>query len=203
MRVISGSARGCRLLVPRGMRVRPTADRVREALFSIIYSREGSLAGKRVLDLFAGVGSLGIEALSRGASLAVFVDSHRESVEIISRNIELTGFVGKGRVLTRDAVAALRELEQQGERFDLVFLDPPYRMGLTVKILEALAGSRLLTDDALVVAEFASGEELAEPFGQLRECDRRRYGDTTIALYTFPEFSCPDPSPSIPVLSIP
>ena len=183
MRIISGSARGRRLLAPRGLRVRPTADRVKEALFSIIISREGSLAGKRVLDLCAGTGGLGIEALSRGAAEAVFVDNHRESAELIARNIDLAGFTGKGRVLFREALNALRELEQRGESFDLVFLDPPYRVALAAEILEGLAVSRLLTADALVVAEFASGEELAATFGVLQECDRRRYGDTSIALF--------------------
>jgi 16S rRNA (guanine(966)-N(2))-methyltransferase RsmD len=201
VRVISGSARGRRLLAPQDLRVRPTADRVKEALFSIIISREGSLAGKRVLDLCAGTGSLGIEALSRGAAEAVFVDNHRESGEIISRNIELAGFAGKGRVLVREVLSALRDLEKSAERFDLVLLDPPYRAGLAEKILAELAVSRLLTDGTLVVAEFASGEQLAPAFGILQECDRRKYGDTSVALFkTVPESSCPDPSPSIPDL---
>ena len=183
MRVISGSARGRKLQVPPGIRLRPTADRVKEALFSIIISREGNLEGKRVLDLCAGTGGLGIEALSRGAAEALFVDNHRESVELISRNIELAGFAGKGRVLGREALAALRELDGRGERFHLLFLDPPYRQGLTAQLLDALGGSRLLDDTALVVAEFATGEELAETFGTLQQCDRRRYGATTIAFY--------------------
>jgi 16S rRNA (guanine(966)-N(2))-methyltransferase RsmD len=165
------------------MRVRPTADRVKEALFSIIRSREGNLEGMRVLDLCAGTGGLGIEALSRGAAEAVFVDNHRESADLITRNIELAGFSGKGKVLTKEALAALRELEGVGERFHLIFLDPPYRLGLVGKLLAALAGSQLLDDTALVVAEFASGEELATTFGILQECDRRRYGDTSVAFF--------------------
>lgn len=183
MRVISGSAGGRRLQVPRGMRVRPTADRVKEALFSIIISLEGSLEGMRVLDLCAGTGGLGIEALSRGAAEAIFVDNHRDSVELISRNIMVAGCAGKGRVLAREALAALRELEGRGERFHLVFLDPPYRQGLAVQLLHALDGSRLLDDAALVVAEVATGEDLPATFGTLQEFDRRRYGDTTIVLF--------------------
>ena len=183
MRVISGAARGRRLHVPQGLRVRPTADRVKEALFSIILSREGSLAGKRVLDLCAGTGGLGIEALSRGAAVAVFIDNHRESADLIARNIELSGFAGKGRVLVREVLSALPDLVASGESFDLVFLDPPYRAGLAEKILAGLAASRLLTAGALVVAEFASAEELATTFGVLQECDRRRYGDTSVAFF--------------------
>ncbi len=183
MRVIAGSARGRKLQVPSGMRLRPTADRVKEALFSIIISREGSLEGKRVLDLCAGTGSLGIEALSRGAAEALFVDNHRESVELITRNIQLAGCSGTGRVLARDVMAALRDLESCGEPFQLVFLDPPYRQGLTARFLQTLGCSRLLDETALVVAEIATGEELAESFGILHECDRRRYGDTTVALF--------------------
>ena len=183
MRVISGSARGRKLIAPQGVRVRPTADRVKEALFSIILSREGSLAGRRILDLCAGTGALGIEALSRGAVEAVFVDNHQESAGVITRNLGTAGFAGKGRVLVREVLSALRELEVKGERFDLVFLDPPYGTGLTEKILSGLAGSRVLTDGALVVAEITSGEELASTFGVLQECDRRRYGDTAVAFF--------------------
>lgn len=165
------------------MRVRPTADRVKEALFSAIVSREGSLTGKRVLDLCAGTGSLGIEALSRGAGGATFVDNHRESAALIARNLELAGCGGKGRVLQREALTALRELAERGEGFDLVFLDPPYRQGLSAQLLDALAGSRLLGEGSLVIAEIATGEELPETFGPLRQCDRRRYGDTTVVLF--------------------
>jgi len=165
------------------MRVRPTSDRVKESLFSIICSREGNLEGMRVLDLCAGTGALGIEALSRGAAEAVFVDNHRESAALISRNIKLSGFSGKGKVLTMEALAALRELEGRGELFHLVFLDPPYSLGLVEKLLAALAGSRLLADDALVVAEFATGEELAATHGVLQDCGRRRYGDTSVAFF--------------------
>lgn len=183
MRVISGSARGRRLQTPPGMRVRPTADRVKEALFSMLVSRKGSFNGKKVLDLFAGVGSLGIEALSRGACNAVFVDNHRESAELIDRNIVSAGLSGKGRVTVRDAVSALHELERAGERFDIVFLDPPYGLGLVDTMLTALASSRVLTDDALVAAEFASTQVLPESFGVLQECGRRKYGNTCIALF--------------------
>jgi len=183
VRVIGGSARGRRLLAPRGMQVRPTADRVKEALFSIISSREGSLDGKRVLDLCAGSGGLGIEALSRGASEAVFVDNHRQSAALLYRNITLAGFGGQGRVIIRDACAALKDLEGRGERFHLIFLDPPYRLGLAEKLLGALAGSRLLAEAALVIAEFATGETLPDSIGALREVDRRAYGDTTIAFF--------------------
>ncbi len=183
MRIISGSARGRTLLAPQGVRVRPTADRIKEALFSIILSREGNLGGKRLLDLCAGTGGLGIEALSRGAETALFVDNHRESADFITRNIELAGFSGQGRVLVRDAVSVLGELEERGESFDLIFLDPPYRMGLTEKILARVGHSRLLTDEALMVVEFATGEELASTFGRLQECDRRRYGATSVAFF--------------------
>ena len=183
MRVISGSARGRKLQSVTGEHLRPTGDRVKEALFSIIISREGTLAGKNVLDLCAGTGALGIEALSRGASQACFVDHNRESVDLISRNIKLTGFIEKGRVLAKEAHVALRELEERGERFQLVFLDPPYRKGITQQLLQVLSDSALLDDLALVVAEFATGEDIATTFGSLQECDRRRYGTASIAFY--------------------
>lgn len=183
MRVISGAARGRKLQTLAGMRVRPTADRVKEALFSIILSCQGILTGTRVLDLCAGTGGLGIEALSRGAAQAVFVDNHRESAALISRNLTICGFIGQSRVVVRDAVTALYELEQKGERFELVFLDPPYRMGITEQLLAVLGASGVLTEDALVIAEHARDELLPEEPGCLRHGDRRVYGDTAVSFY--------------------
>ena len=183
MRVISGSARGRRLIAPQGQRVRPTADRVKESLFSILVSITGNFEGMKALDLFCGTGSLGIEALSRGCGAAVFVDSHRDSIALVRKNLELTGFTGQGRILAREAVAAIGALEREGSAFHLVFLDPPYRLGLVERLLERLAASPLLGATPVVVAETASDEEPAETFGPLRQFDRRVYGDTALSFY--------------------
>jgi len=184
MRVIGGSARGRALVTPKGSRVRPTADRIKEALFNILASRLDTFEKLAVLDIFSGTGNLGIEALSRGAAHAVFVDNHRESTALIEKNLTLTGFAGKGRIICKEATAALKQLAAEGRIFDLVFLDPPYRQGLVGKSLAALADSRLLRDEALIVAEHDPRETVEDKIGRLTVIDRRRYGDTTLAILT-------------------
>jgi len=184
MRVIAGEARGRKLLAPRDERIRPTADRVKEALFSMLTSRLGDFGGMRVLDIFAGTGNLGIEALSRGAEYAVFIDSHRESADIVRKNLEITRYAGKGKVIVQDAAAALKRLSRDEAPFHLVFLDPPYHGGQTQAILAALADSPLIDRGTTVVAEFAKKERIPTEFGTLQESERRSYGDTTISLLT-------------------
>lgn len=186
MRIVAGTARGRRLTAPRGNRVRPTADRVKEALFSILTAASGGPDGCRVLDLCAGTGNLGIEALSRGAAAAVFVDSSRDSAAVIRRNLELTGFTDRGTVLVQDALGALRTLESRGGTFDLVFLDPPYGQEILPPVLERLGSSPLLAPGAVVVAEHAAREGLAERYGTLERTGLRTYGDTTLAFYSAP-----------------
>ncbi len=187
MRVIGGTAGGRRLAVPRGIRVRPTADRVKEALFNILVSQQGTLSGCTVLDLFAGTGNLGIEALSRGATSAVFVDNHRESAALVTRNLQTLGFAAQGRVIEKEVLVALSLLERNERPFRLIFLDPPYRQGVATRVLDRLASSRLLDESSVVVVEFATGEEMPSLFGALRECDRRTYGDTSLAFFRLTE----------------
>lgn len=184
MRVVAGTAGGRRLVTPRGMDIRPTSDKVKESMFSILIGVIGSVEGCRVLDIFAGTGNLGIEALSRGASSAVFVDSGRQAGSIIPKNLQLTGFTDKGRLVAKDFRSALSMLESLSERFDLVFLDPPYKKGLLEQCLERLGSSRILGDDALVVAEYSSKEEPGSEFGTLHRFDNRVYGDTALAFFT-------------------
>lgn len=183
MRVISGTARGRRLATPRGTRVRPTADRVKEALFSILASLAGNLEGARVLDIFAGTGSLGIEALSRGCATAVFVDNHRESAAVIRKNLEQLGFGDRGRVVVMEAVSAINGLERNEKPFRLIFLDPPYRLGMARQVIERLAASPLVTGETIIVVETADNEELGSEFGPLRMFDRRVYGDTALSFF--------------------
>ena len=184
MRVIAGEARGRQLLAPKSLRVRPTADRVKEALFSMLVSRLGEFDGMRVLDIFAGTGNLGIEALSRGAAYAVFIDSHRESAELIRKNLELTRYSERAKVLLQEASAALKWLARGEAPFHLVFLDPPYHEGHTEAILEILSGSPLVDTGTTIVAEFSSKEKIPGSFGRLQETERRVYGDTAISFLT-------------------
>jgi 16S rRNA (guanine966-N2)-methyltransferase len=192
LRVISGSARGRRLLSPKNLRIRPTADRVKESLFNILAVLAGNFGSCRVLDIFAGTGSLGIEALSRGAAQAVFIDNHRESVQLVAKNLRLLSFADRGRIVEMEALAALRSLEKREAPFSLVFIDPPYRQGLAEKVLGYLADSALIDVDSLVIAEIAAGEVLPEEFGLLREFDRRGYGDTAIAFFRRTGERCAD-----------
>ena len=172
MRVVAGSFKGRRLHAPPGRDTRPTADRVREALFSIL----GSLDGERVLDLFAGSGALGIEALSRGAAAAVFVDSDVRAIEAITRNLEAVGV--RSPVHRRDALGYLRDASDGP--FDLVFLDPPYSSAseLAGPLSEALPA--VLSKTARIVSESDKRNplELTLPL-----VDERVYGDTRIAIH--------------------
>jgi 16S rRNA (guanine966-N2)-methyltransferase len=184
VRVIAGTAKGRRLISPKGSRIRPTSDKVKEALFNMLNGITGSLSGFAVLDIFAGTGNLGIEALSRGAAEAVFIDNHRDSIALVKKNLDLTGFSDRSRVVLREAVAALRILEETNSPFQLIFLDPPYHHEILERVLEYLASSSLVDENTLVVAEFSPKEKLETSFGLLREFDRRTYGDTSLAFFT-------------------
>jgi 16S rRNA (guanine966-N2)-methyltransferase len=163
-------------------RIRPTADRAREALFSII-GRE--VENATVLDLFAGTGALGLEALSRSAHLAVFVDSDPEAVRIINKNIEICGFSDRAVVLKRDLSKGLYFLTRQLPEtlFPIVFIDPPYRKGMAGKMLQEIAGGKFLSSEALVVVEEDALTEMESRVAGLNLVDQRRYGDTRFWFY--------------------
>lgn len=165
------------------MDIRPTSDKVKESLFSILTGMMGSLDSCTVLDIFAGTGNLGIEALSRGAGSAVFIDNGREAGTIIAKNLELTGFRERGRLIARDFRSALSALESHADRFGLVFIDPPYQKGLLEICLERLGESPIIDDGAVVVAEHSSREEPGSEYGTLQRCDSRVYGDTALAFF--------------------
>lgn len=183
MRVISGTVRGRRLHPPRNARIRPTADRVKEAVFNILAVQMGGFDGCRVLDLFAGSGGLGIEALSRGADYAIFMDSDREALSLVDRNLRNTGFTHTARAMGMDALAGLRSLEQREPPFRLVFIDPPYGSGLAEKVLEYLKSSLLIDECSVVVVESSGKDRIPAEYGSLREFDRRVYGDTAVAFF--------------------
>ena len=175
MRVITGTARGRRLREPEGMAIRPTTDSVKEAIFNTI---QFDIEGRRVLDLFAGTGQLGIEALSRGAAEAVFVDRDREAVKIVKENLKACSL--QAVVRQEDALSALR----REEKFDLIFVDPPYDAGLYGPVLETIKSVDKLTDGGIIICEARSTEplpDLAVPYGKRKEY---RYGKVKIAVYT-------------------
>jgi 16S rRNA (guanine(966)-N(2))-methyltransferase RsmD len=164
------------------MNTRPTADRVKESLFSILSSL-CRLEGLRILDLCAGTGSLGIEALSRGAAFCCFVEHDRPVMALLEKNLMSSGVSDRAELVTLDAPKGLQQLSRQGKRFDLVFLDPPYQSNLYAILFEALFTFPVLSDDALLVAECSSRVPLADSFGTLVKFDRRVYGDTALEFF--------------------
>ncbi len=179
MRIIAGEFKGRRLAAVKG-RIRPTSDKVREAIFSILGP---AVAEARVLDLFAGTGALTLEALSRGARDAVLVEEQAAALEVLRRNLEALGMEARSRVLPLPVRQALKKLAARGERFDLVFLDPPYGRGLAAATLTDLVTLGLLSPEGRVVAEHSHRETLPERLGRLEQSDSRRYGDTQVAFY--------------------
>ncbi len=178
MRVITGTARGRRLVSAEGMDVRPTTDKVKESLFSII---QFELEGRSVLDLFAGSGQLGIEAISRGAERAVFVDSNKKSVEIIKQNISLVHFEKESSVVFSDSFSYLASAR---EKFDIVILDPPYNKQLCDKAFPLLPG--VLKETSVVICETQSDELLPEKVASL-EIDREyKYSSVKLTVYRKP-----------------
>ena len=182
MRIIAGRYRGHPLVAPTGRTARPTTDRVREALFSILGA---SVQEAMVLDLFAGSGALGLEALSRGAARAVFVEASPRSLGALRKNIGTLGAdpvrVAKGRVED-----TLTRLARDGETFDLVFLDPPYHLGLAAEIVKRLSLGPLLRPGARVVSEHEVDAPSPDLEGGLVLDDTRRYGDTALTFYRVP-----------------
>ena len=178
--MIAGSARGRRLKAVPGTGTRPTADRVKEAIFSMIGPY---FSGETALDLFAGTGALGIEALSRGAGRAVFVDQDKRCVDIIVDNLRTVGFAERAEVYRNDAQRALKALAKRQRRFDLVFLDPPYRLRLIDTLLGVLEADGLLQPGARVVAEHSTDERTADRIGELAAVRRAVYGDTAVTIY--------------------
>lgn len=189
LRIISGFARGRKLIAPPGrtQNIRPTSDRAREALFSILGNHT---QGSRVIDLYAGTGALGLEALSRGAKELIFVDFHRQSLELIQRNVQICqpgNEHGRTSIIRYDLRKGLPPhliVQAEKQKFDLIFLDPPYSLGLCLKTLECLANSKILTTNAIVVAEERSCETLPNRCGVLTLTDQRNYGDTGFWIYS-------------------
>lgn len=176
MRIISGTARGRKLKEPQGMDTRPTTDKVKESLFNII---QFELEGRRVLDLYAGTGQLGLEALSRGAEHCTFVDMRREAAALVRENIQLCRFEAQARVVQEEALSFLSACR---EKFDVVFLDPPYESGLLERSLKLLTQFDILREHGIIVCE--SGTEwnvptLAPPYEAGREY---RYGQIKLSL---------------------
>ena len=177
MRVISGSARGAKLRTIEGNDTRPTTDKVKGAIFNILAN---DIYGKKVLDLFAGSGALGIEALSRGAKMAVFAEKSAAAAEIIRQNLEHTKLADKAKVLKNDVFAVVKTIT---EKFDLIFLDPPYADELAGETIKAVDEAKILEDGGIIIAETDDGQPVPETVGELVLFDKRKYGRININFY--------------------
>ena len=176
MRVISGKARGKKLNSLEGITTRPTLDRVKESLFNIIQSR---LEEANILDLFAGSGALGIEALSRGAKTATFCDKSSEAIKIIKRNVEDTKFTEQSTIINTDYILLLKKLAKQNQKFDIIFLDPPFSKNIATIALENIINMDLLTEDGLLIIEtndVKREEENLKCNKNIEIFDKRKYG---------------------------
>jgi 16S rRNA (guanine(966)-N(2))-methyltransferase RsmD len=190
MRVIGGQAKGRRLVCPRGLETRPAQDKLREAVFNILAE---VVEGSFVLDLFAGSGALGIEALSRGARGCVFVERDLKAILAIKTNLESTRLAPMGVVIRRDVLKCLPELQKRGVQFGLIFIDPPYTLWERPRERQALLDfisafsveKSLLEPHAIVVLRYRSHKvELPEHLGEFHLFDRRVYGDTTLTFWS-------------------
>ncbi|MHA6531912.1 16S rRNA (guanine(966)-N(2))-methyltransferase RsmD [Paenibacillus sp. BAC0078] len=182
MRVVSGSAKGRPLKSVPGNGTRPTTDKVKEAIFSIIGPY---FEGGAALDLFAGTGGLGIEALSRGMDSAVFVDMEQKSIDTVRANLKAAKLEEQAEVYRNDAGRALSALEKRGRAFDLVFLDPPYRMKHGDELMLTMVQKGLLSLGAVIVLEHESGYEYPENIPGFYRTRQAVYGETTVSIYEF------------------
>lgn len=178
MRIVGGTFKGRRLAGFKGLHTRPTSDKVREAVFNIL---PRDFPFRTILDLFAGTGAMGIEALSRGAEEATFVDSDAAAVSVIRKNLELCN--AQGRVMKRDALSVLKEFARKGERFDLIIIDPPYSSELAVEALKAIDQGGTLSPGGMIVAEAAKRAPIEADLPGLESIDERRYGDTMVYFF--------------------
>lgn len=177
MRVITGTARGMTLKAPAGMKTRPTLDQVKEALFSAI---QFEIEGRRALDLFAGSGQLGIEALSRGARSAVFVDQSRQAIAALRENLTKTRLLEKAQIVQSDYLSYLARCR---ETFDLIFLDPPYAEVFLETALKKISEIDILSDSGIIICERPPEKQLPDAVGGLQRCRDYRYGKTAVTLY--------------------
>ncbi|MBW2631854.1 MAG: 16S rRNA (guanine(966)-N(2))-methyltransferase RsmD [Deltaproteobacteria bacterium] len=176
MRITGGRARGRKIYAPKSEKIRVTSDRVRESLFDILPSMEGML----FLDIFAGTGSVGIEALSRDSAGVVFIE--RESLHAVElkKNLNLCGFEESSEVIVSAAEKGIRILSERRRQFDVVFADPPYDIGLASKTIDLLGGTSLISGDGVLVVEHSFREDIVAG-NELVLTDQRRYGDTVIS----------------------
>lgn len=183
MRVVSGIRKGIALKAVPGSSTRPTTDKVKEAMFNMIGPY---FDGGVILDLFAGSGGLGIEALSRGAEKAIFVDRDGKAIQTIQENVNTCDFADKTEIYRNEAERALKAVIKRGLSFDIIFLDPPYKKQQLLKLLEIINAENVLTDSGTIVCEHGSDIELPDTVGVLEKRKHEKYGIISITIYHKP-----------------
>jgi len=181
MRIISGTSKGRKLVTPKKYSLRPTSDRVKESLFNILASE---IEGKVVLDLFAGTGNLGIEALSRGARKVIFVEKGRQALRLIQANLNQFGLEDRSEILPKDVNRAIGILKQRGECFDLILMDPPYERGLIQRTLMKLNSHQIYHRDSILVIEHNRREPLPHILDGWNLIRQQKIGDTLLSFLT-------------------
>lgn len=184
MRIISGKARGRKILSPATNETRPTLDRIKEAIFNII---QGYIPDAVTIDVFAGTGSLGLEAASRGAKEVYLVDKSPVTYPLLKQNVENLHFEEFCHTLNTDAYSALRNLASKGKVFDLIFIDPPYLKDLIPSAMEIIDDNNMLHEDGIIVCKIDSIEEIFMGTERIKLYDKRKYGNTTVCFYRIEE----------------
>lgn len=184
MRIISGLAKGRKILSPEGMGTRPTLDRIKESIFNIIQHR---VQDSRVIDVFAGTGSLGLEAASRGAKECYLIDKGQSTFGFLKKNIENLNFTSICKCFNMDSYAALREFGDKGLVFDLIFIDPPYLKDMIPPAVDIISSKGILDKNGLIVTKIDSSEKMYEGNDDIVLIDNRKYGNTTVCFYRYRE----------------
>lgn len=179
MRIIGGQSKGRRLQSLEGNLIRPTSVRIRKGVFDILFQIED----KKVLDLYAGLGAFGLEALSRGALFCTFVDGNRRSIDVIEKNIEICGFNSRACIIKKDVIKSIDILDKNGRQYDIIFMDPPYFRGLIEKTLERLYSSTIIHEGVKIIAQH-DVNEVVETDLRWRLLDSRRYGSNRVVFLT-------------------
>jgi 16S rRNA (guanine(966)-N(2))-methyltransferase RsmD len=182
MRIIAGSAKGKVIKCRDGYDTRPTTDRVKESLFSMIAPY---IVDAKVLDLFSGTGNLALEAISRGAKRAVMIEKEKDALRVIIQNVNNLGFEDQCRAYKNETLRALVILGKKREKFNIIFLDPPYKDNVCTTVIEKIAEVGILEKGGLIIAEHHILEDMAEEIGGFKKADERRYGKKELSFYTF------------------
>jgi 16S rRNA (guanine966-N2)-methyltransferase len=184
MRVISGIAKGKKLLSPLTMETRPTLDRVKESIFDIIQMK---IYGSKVIDVFAGTGSLGLEAVSRGAVNCFLIDKGKDTYDLLKQNVINLKFEDKCKIFNMDSYKVLEQLGEGHEKFDIIFIDPPYAKDMIPPAVKIIEKYRMLSNDGIIVTKIDSKEEIYEGTTEIKIYNHRKYGNTTICFYRYEE----------------